>query len=418
MHKTDGAILLLKNFSAGLTLPVFSLLLLNKGCTMAQLAAAVGAFSLTAMALELPTGIFADRFGRKNCFLLSQGIGCAATLLLLLSQGVGMVVASMALNGAARAFGSGSMDALLIDRELRQTGEAGLAKVSTQLSLLETVGVAAGSVAGGALSSFMQGITPQRPYDAALALRLLLTLCTGVLALWFTQETAPRNEKGATLTQYIKEGALLVKNSAVIRLLTVGGLLTGFFFGTVEVYWQPAFAGLLKNQSMLWLLGFISFGVQIFASLGSVAMQRLLHRERISNLAGYNGMRAALGLLLLLLSLANSAAGFVVWYLVLYFALGAANIAESVLFNLEVPNEHRAGMLSFSSLVVQGGNLLSSVAAGVAVLLYGVGALWFWGALALILISLAIAFLLAKAEKQRVLFSRDDAVHAEHGQNN
>lgn len=47
-----------------------------------------------------------------------------------------------------------------------------------------------------------------------------------------------------------------------------------------------------------------------------------------------------------------------------------------------------------------------------------VGALWFWGALALILISLAIAFLLAKAEKKRALFSRDDAVHAEHGQNN
>lgn len=35
MHKMDGAILLLKNFSAGLTIPVFSLLLLNKGCTMA-----------------------------------------------------------------------------------------------------------------------------------------------------------------------------------------------------------------------------------------------------------------------------------------------------------------------------------------------------------------------------------------------
>lgn len=398
MRKTDAAILLLKNFSSGLTIPVLSMILLNKGCSLAQIAVTIGAYSVTAVLLELPTGIFADRYGRKNCFLVSLAIGCASTLLLLATHGLVMITLAMALSGASRAFGSGSMDALLIDRELEQSGQDGLSKVSTQLSLLETAGVAFGSIAGGLISSAMLAVTPQRPYDAVLLLRLILSLCAGILAYRFTEEPPRKEDCRPSLKQYVKDGTLLVGKNPVILLLTMGGLVTGFIFSTVEMYWQPSFTAMLKNQSMLWLLGFLSFGCQTFASLGSVAMQRALRTGKIKNLAGYNAMRLAMGVFLLLLAAVQSAAGFGIWYLVLYFSLGAANIAESVLFNLEIPNDYRAGMLSFFSLITQGGNFLSSIVAGIVISFKGVSVLWFWESFVLILISVGIGMALIRVK--------------------
>jgi Arabinose efflux permease len=402
MRKIDAAILLLKNFSSGLTVPVLSMILMNKGCTLAQLAVAVGAYSLTAVALELPTGIFADRFGRKNCFLVSMLIGCGSNLFLLISQGLPTAVLSMALSGASRAFGSGSMDALLIDRELQQNGEEGLPKVSTQLSLLETGGVAAGSVAGGALCSLLQNLVPQHPYDAVLLLRVVLGLATAALAFRFTEEAPPRQEHQPSLKQYLRDGSLLVGKSPTVLLLTAGGLCTGFFISTVEVYWQPEFTALLPEKSLSWLLGILSFGCMAFASLGSVAMRRVLHTRKAAGLSGYNITRPAIGVCLLLLALAANVGTFGVWYFALYFVYGAANIAESVLLNLEIPNEYRAGMLSFFSLVVQAGNLLSTVVGGAVVALRGVPTLWFWGAIVLILLSSGIGVLLFRVKKRTV----------------
>jgi len=170
MRKIEATILFLNFFSTGLIVPVLSLMLLNKGCSMSQLALAVGAYSLTAVILELPTGIFSDRYGRKISFLLSLMFGCASVTLLLLFRGFVTPLLAMALSGAARALGSGSMDALLIDRSLVENGPEKLATITTQLSLLETVGIAAGSIIGGILPTFIQILFPYRLYDGNLLL--------------------------------------------------------------------------------------------------------------------------------------------------------------------------------------------------------------------------------------------------------
>lgn len=401
MHKAEATILFLNYFSTGLTLPVLSLILLNKGCSMSQLALAVGAYSLTAIILELPTGIFSDRYGRKTAFLLSLLFGCISSLLLLTLHGFLMVFFAMAFSGAARAFGSGSMDALLIDRSLLENGPEKLAAINTQLSLLETIGIAIGSIIGGILPALMQNLFPSRLYDGNLLLRLPLILCAGLLTTLFVKEAShqvTKNHQQIPLRQYLKKGTGFIRHNPVVLLLSIGGLLTGFFFSTVETYWQPHFTSLLPDKSQLWLLGVLSFGSMGFASLGSIVTNHALGKK-IKISSGYNTMRTMLGICLLLLSLTGSPLEFVIWYFLMYFSLGAANIAESVLLNQEIPNEQRAGMLSFFSLIVQGGSLLAAGLAGAVVASKGIAALWFWGALVLIFITAVIGFSLVKAEK-------------------
>ncbi len=438
MRKTYAAVMLLNHFATGLMVPVLSLVLLNKGCSMSQLAFAIGAYSLSAFMLELPSGIFADRCGRKRSFLLSCLTGCISIAILLLFRGFAVTMLAMSLNGCARAFSSGSMDALLIDRSLLENGPEKLASVTTQLSLMETIGVAAGSALGGVLPSVLQNFFPAHLYDANLVVRIAVSVCAALLALRFVEETpaktvqpelredseipkiaessklqeaellqpvpiikevhtAQEQNRPATLRQYMNEGIAFVRHNPVVLLLTVGGLLTGFFFGTVETYWQPFFTALLPGSTLLWLLGLLAFGSMGFALLGNVAMKRTLDSGRVTQSKGYTGMRIGMGAFLFLLALSKAPAGFGVWYLIMYFCLGAANIAESVLLNREISSEHRSGMLSFFSLVTQAGVLLSTGVAGVVVAFRGVAELWIWEGLALLILSAGIGILLKKA---------------------
>lgn len=400
MRKTDAAILLLGYFGTGLTYPVLSLVLINKGCSMAQLALVIGAFSLTGLLMELPSGIFADRYGRKRTFLLSKMLAAAATLVLLLFHGLAAVLCALTLYGGGKAFGSGSMDALLIDRCMAEDGPEALSKVTAQLSLLETVGVAVGSVGGGALPALLQHFAPQRLYDGNLLLSLLCNLCVALLALRFVREMPrSKDEERVLLRAYLREGTAFVRSSPVVLLLTAGGFVTGFFLSTVETYWQPAFTALLPDRSMLWLLGMLSFGCMGLAALGTVVMRRALHTGRISNVAGYCVMRLAMGGFLLLLAFAPGPARFGAWYFLLYFTFGAANLAESVLLNREIPAAQRAGMLSFFSLVIQLGALLAAGVAGAVVSFRGIGMLWAWEGAAVVLTAAVIGILLKRAEE-------------------
>jgi len=56
----------------GILVPVMSLLALEKGLTLAQLAAGLALYSAAAFLLEVPSGILADLLGRKRVFLLAQ----------------------------------------------------------------------------------------------------------------------------------------------------------------------------------------------------------------------------------------------------------------------------------------------------------------------------------------------------------
>ncbi len=446
MRKSYAAVMLLYHFATGLMVPILSLVLLNRGCNLSQLAFAVGAYSLTAFTLELPSGIFADRCGRKTSFLLSCLTGCLSIALLLLFQGFPVVVLAMMLNGSARAFGSGSMDALLIDRSLAENGPEKLAAITTQLSFMESIGVAVGSAVGGILPSVLQRFFPAQLYNANLILRIAVTVCAALLAMRVVEETpkmavqpepqdanevqeaaeapelpeaellqstlqmveSPTTEelhteqetiRPATLRQYMNEGIAFVRHNRVVLLLTVGGLLTGFFFGNVETYWQPAFTALLPGNTLLWLLGLLSFGGMGFALLGNLAMKRVLDSGRMTQSKGYTAMRVSMGGCLFLLALSKAPAGFGVWYLIMYFCLGAANIGESVLLNREIPSEHRSGMLSFFSLVTQAGVLLSTGIAAAVLAFQSVSTLWVWGGLILFFLSVGIGVLLKKSLK-------------------
>ena len=87
MRPVHKAILFLNTFGNGILSPVFSLILLARGCDFITLPLVMGVYSATVILCEVPTGVFADLFGRRRTFLLSCPSADDAYVLLLHSNG-------------------------------------------------------------------------------------------------------------------------------------------------------------------------------------------------------------------------------------------------------------------------------------------------------------------------------------------
>ena len=63
MNNLSQFMIFLKNFALGITIPVTNLILLESGASLQTLPLLISLFSLTVLAMELPSGIGADLWG-------------------------------------------------------------------------------------------------------------------------------------------------------------------------------------------------------------------------------------------------------------------------------------------------------------------------------------------------------------------
>src|SRR5580765_7144081 len=85
----------------------------EKNIPAPTLAVLLAAGDLALMALEVPTGWFADRFGHRKSLLAGSAVQVAGMFLCWLGQGVPGLLAASVLVGLGDAFRSGADQALL-----------------------------------------------------------------------------------------------------------------------------------------------------------------------------------------------------------------------------------------------------------------------------------------------------------------
>ncbi|MCE5235235.1 MAG: MFS transporter [Clostridiaceae bacterium] len=355
MRKSYGLLILLNNFATGVMSPVLTLALLAHGASIQNVSLFLGIYSLTVIAAEFPSGVFADLCGRKKAYLVSaalRGISCCA---LLLSNAVPMLAAAMVLQGLGRAFSSGSIDALAMDEAVSSGGE--IVKVSAQISVMESVGLAAGALAGGLISGL--GARYEGNLATTLALSALVFLGTAI----FVREVLPPRAEGEALKLkhlgvQVRESLSFAAQGGTVRMLLVFSALTGFALISIETYWQPALLSLSPLPAVFGAVSFFGFACVV---LGSKLAERLLTRCPRGGVAASLGLKALFGACLGLLALPGKTLPFVGVYALLYLFLGSGGVAESALLNQQAPPEQRASILSLFSFALQIGGLLASL---------------------------------------------------------
>lgn len=356
MSKPIQIIYFLKFFATGTIVPVLSLMLLSRGATIETISLIIGLYSVTVIAAEFPSGVFADLYGRKKAFLLSCFLYLFSYCIFLFSRSAAVLLLGMVSNGLSRAFSSGSIEALMIDQAAER--QFPLERVTARLSIFESAGLASGALAGGLLAE-----TGTR-FSGNLGVNIGTSALLILLTVLFVHEAPRKTAQHAAASRrqlfkaQVKESLAFAKQRGTVRILLIFCLLMGFALSAVEIYWQPALA---SYQSAYRLFGAVSFAGFAFVILGSWAAERLLRRNRKSGVGLLLLLKAPLGAGLILFSFAASAYSIIGAYLGIYLLVGGSGVVENTLLNQQAPASHRASILSLFSLVLQTGGVLASV---------------------------------------------------------
>jgi MFS family permease len=340
----------LYTLSASLIWGVNTLFLLNAGLDIFGVFIANGVFTASMSIFEIPTGVWADSRGRRTSFLLSVAVVFAGTLGYVATASLGggsllLFSVMSVLLGLGFTFYSGAVEAWLVDA-LRATGYTGqLDQVFARASMVSGAAMLAGTVSGGILGS----------------LDLAAPFLTRAVLL-----VSPRAVQLAALPAEMRRiaQASIVYGWRVrsVRLLVVASFIQMGFMAWGFHAWQPYFLDLLGRDAV-WVAGVIASLVALATIVGNGVVEWFTRycgrRTTLLVCAAALFSTAAVGV-----GLAGSFWLAVGLYLLVMGSVGVYRPVKQAYLHQVIPSEQRATVISFDSLVANGGGVLGQIGLG------------------------------------------------------
>ncbi|MFJ6795017.1 MFS transporter [Streptomyces sp. NPDC091268] len=360
----------------GLSIAPLILLFTERGLAPAAVAGLLAVHSLTAAALELPTGGLSDVLGRRAVLAVAGALNLAALILLALGTAPWLLGLGMALMGAGRALSSGPAEAWYVDTVHADSGpdaelRTGLARASAATS----AALAAGTLLGGALPWLLgRGPDLGARLDRAtsgLVLPLSTPLLWGaavevafVLYVLAALREPPRPAAGLRqvlggVPATVAGGLRLGGSDVIVRRILLSAAAAGGALATMELLTPGRAAGLTgAPESGAVLFAALACAGFVCSALGSHLAPPLARRAGSGERAVMLSLGAsAAGLLLLGATAASTDAVHVVLaaagYGLVYLGLGAAGPSENDILHRRVASAGRATALSVQSLALQ-----------------------------------------------------------------
>jgi MFS family permease len=350
--------------AASLIWGINTIFLLDAGLSNLEAFAANAFFTAGMVIFEIPTGIVADRWGRRASFLcgtltLAVTTGLYVLLWQLRTPFVWWAIVS-ALLGLGFTFFSGATEAWLVDALTATHYDGLLEAVFSRAQVISGATTLIGSVAGGYVAQLTNLGVPYVLRAATLVIVFVLAMIM-MRDLGFT----PARDGGA-----LHEMRTILRHSidSGLRVPPVRAMmLSGFFTGGVAFYvfyaLQPYLLQLWGNPHAYGIAGLVAAltaGAQIVGGLLAPAFRRLFHRRTSAMLTMEAIAVAMVALMGLIRNFWAVIAFIAVWGLV-YAAI--LPIRQTYLNGL-IPSQQRATILSFDSLMSSAGGIVAQPALG------------------------------------------------------
>jgi MFS family permease len=357
--------------AASLIWGINTIFLLDAGLSNFEAFAANAYFTAGMVLFEIPTGVVADRWGRRASFLcgtltLAATTGLYVLLWQLQSAFVWWAIVSVLL-GLGFTFFSGATEAWLVDALTATSFDGQLEGVFSRGQVIMGAMTLSGSVAGGFIAQLTNlGV----PY----LVRTAILIGMFALALIMMHDLGFTPARGGRPVAEVKK----IVHSSVEHGLKVPAvraiMLAGMFTGGIEIYvyyaLQPHLLNLWGNQTAYGIAGLaaaVIAGAQMVGGLMTPRIRRAFRRRTSALL-----VLAALGVAMLaLIGLADNFWVVLVlitlWELMSYAGLP---IREAYL-NGMIPSQQRATILSFDSLINSAGGIVAQPVLGKSADIWG-----------------------------------------------
>lgn len=370
----------------GLLIPVLVLVMTERGLSLTGVALVTVVSGVTVAVLELPTGGFADAFGRRPVLIASSVIHGAGLVVFLLAEVPLAFALSWLLIGAARALGSGPLEAWYIDAALEREPDRDIEADLSGHGVAEGAALGGGAIVAGLLGLVGHvelgrlALTPiEIPLVAAVVVQVLHL---GAVVTLVREAAPPRGlpalRRAVRRTPaVIRTGAALGWRDVGIRAVLGTEFAWGIAISTVEFLWQPRVQQLVGDVSeRTVLLGIFGAGAFLAGAVGAALLPAL--RRAVG---GRTGLAATIATLVQAVAIAGMAAVggaplLLGVYLVAYVGNGACSPAHMSLLHRRVASGQRATIVSVNSLGGQAGGILGHLALLPLADVVGIPAVW------------------------------------------
>jgi MFS family permease len=229
-------------------------------------------FALTIVLLEVPTGIMADKWGRKKMLILSGLFGCGEFLILLMATEFWHFALVVFLAGISSAAISGSENSLLYDSLVLQGKASEFEKKLGRLNVFDLIAAMLAALCGSFLASRF-GL--ELNYWISLGSGLIAWLLSLLLVEPATTTDNSTDEESIPFKQYVTASFRFFRTNPSVIVVILSGMVTGIALDFIDEFWQ-----LYVNRMGMPIIyfGVLSAALMLLRMPGNLLAHTLLRR--------------------------------------------------------------------------------------------------------------------------------------------
>lgn len=257
-------------------LPILTIYYQQRNLNFVQINSLWGIITASIFLAEIPTGLIADKIGRKNSIIISLILQILGEILFLFAQNYFHFVLISILAGVGFAFQSGCLQALVYD-SLKEKGKEGDMKKAQG-----TVGAfyQAGHLIGAFGSSFIIAQITKANIQFAIILTAISVVIAFLISLTLKEPKLKYEHKEQSPLKILKDSFNLIRNNPSLKRLIMFGLFTTPFINYLRNLQPPYFQLSGVNPSLLGLSLTIGGILAILASKYAYKVEGMLGMGR------------------------------------------------------------------------------------------------------------------------------------------
>ncbi len=362
---------------------VYVTFLLKHGLSLLEVNLVNAVFFLTLFVCEIPTGAFADIFGRKTSFVLACGLVSLSMFIYGASHRLGGFIITEILAAIGMTFRSGAFQAWLVDSLKQQDYQGSYAKVFGREGLFNQLGGGLGAIVG----SYLAVQHPALPWFVAGIVMFLV-----MLLAWLTMKESYfirhsfSAQKGVAA---MKEVALMsfhyARTDRTVRFVLVITFVQIYAVQAINMYWQPFFRNLKIKEEHL---GFLFTGMLLSIAIGSFLASQL--QERGTEKRTIVRLMILVGLLVASAALSTKLYPALLLFFLHEVGRGWWGVVKDSYLQERIPSSERATITSFCAIAPHIGGVIGLILSGVIAQFGGITLSWVGSGLVLIVGALLI----------------------------
>lgn len=328
----------------------------ERGMTVLMVVLCEIIYAVTIVICELPTGILADKFGRKALLVFGAVLSMLEFIILLVAFNFWTFAFVVFLAGIAGACTSGASNALLYDSLLVTKQEHSFEKIVGRLNSLDLIGSLLAALSGSFLAKVI-----------GFEFNYILSVGSMFIALAFTVflmeppiQTQVKEEKGQKLKVYLDQSISFFKGNPKLVSIITNAMALGACVTYLDEFWQL-------------YLDEISYSILFFGVFSAViSLARIPGNLIAASLLNYFSAET-----IILSVLGVSAAGFfmtalfpgvfgIIAMLIIFLASGVVDPVVSGYLHHRGSSEIRATLESIQSLIERAITLIVGIGFGIA----------------------------------------------------